>query len=339
MATIVPIDPPSGNPEKIKSLLFHRFPLHFWDDQSLSLHERIVLCRVWSFENSTPPLPCYLSFEQWARELGCTRRHAINLLGRLVERSFLIKESRGFETNIWRLVNTVHYQRSDSEYSSPLIVNTVHYPSEYSSPLIVNTVHPRRSLEDHKEDHKEEDHQVEGKPSPKPSPHQFLKTELTDQQRVELLKILTTPAKIANQDPSVILDELLKDLERWCHASTEKRRFKECWFETLKRQWVGKKIKQLTAKPVKIGLSGLSEKQKATRLEYIWKKIHNLPLIPEKPFNSEIDYQVSAAALASIFGEKFKPEIERKKPDAWTFFKEQFSESYERAIEKIKNQA
>jgi hypothetical protein len=53
-------------------------------------------------------------------------------------------------------VNTVHHQQSDSEYSSPLIVNTVHYPSEYSSPSIVNTVHPRRSLEDQLEDHKED---------------------------------------------------------------------------------------------------------------------------------------------------------------------------------------
>ena len=338
MATIVPIDPPSGNPEKTKSLLFHRFPLHFWDDQSLSLHERIVLCRVWSFENSTPPLPCYVSFEQWARELGCKRRHTIKVLNLLIQKKLLSKIGRGTQTNLWALVHTEHqqevasaYRTLPSAYRTPVLVHTEHQTSVYSA--------PKKIKEDHKEDHKEEDHQVEGKPSPKPSPHQFIKSELTEHQRNELLKILTTPAKIANQDPSVILDELLKDLERWCHSSMEKRRFKECWFETLKRQWVGKKIKQLTAKPVKVGSSGLSEKQKATRLEYLWKKIHNLPLMPEKPFNSEIDYQVSALALGSIFGKEFKAEIQRKKPDAWTFFKEQFSESYERAIEKIKNQS
>ena len=153
MSKKIPLSCPSG---KDKTITFHRFPHHIWHDHNYSLHERVILCRVWSFQNSTPPLECYLSFEQWAQELACTRRHAINVLNRLVEKNQLVKESRGLQTNIWRLVNTVHYQTVDSEYSSLSIVNTVHHNSEYSSLSIVNTVHPRRSLEDHKEDHLED---------------------------------------------------------------------------------------------------------------------------------------------------------------------------------------
>ena len=138
------------------SALVHVFPRYIWDDPTLSLYEASVLCRVATFENSNPPLQCYLSFEQWATELRCTRRHAINVLNGLIEKNRLRKESRGLQTNIWRLVNTVHYQEGTSEYSSLPLVNTVHYPSEYSSLVLVNTVHPRRSLEDQKEDHKED---------------------------------------------------------------------------------------------------------------------------------------------------------------------------------------
>lgn len=141
--------------DKGKTITFHRFPHHIWHDQNLSLHERVVLCRVWSFENSTPPLPCYLSFEQWARELGCKRRHTIKVLSLLIEKKLLSKIGRGTQTNLWALVHTEHqqedasaYRTLPSAYRTPVLVHTEHQTSVYSAPKKIK----EDQLEDHKED-------------------------------------------------------------------------------------------------------------------------------------------------------------------------------------------
>lgn len=363
MARIVPIDPPSGNTEKSNNgLQIHESKITYWfippeiGALPIPLIQKNILGVVATFTRNGGE--CWATDTQFGEAFQWSRQKVNAAITGLVANGLLQKQ-------VTRLSNGMTPRRlwlgqrfvplsptvTTSKIEPMNLVTHGDYPCHLERLPLSPTVTTLVTHGDTNSNiiNKEKDKNavavapyptnepLETK-SPKPVPHQFIKTELTDQQRNELLKILTTPARIANQDPSVILDKILEDLERWCHASMEKRRFKECWFETLKRQWVGKKIKHLTGKPVKVGRSGLSEKQKATRLEYIWKKIHNLPLMPEKPFNSEIDYQVSALALVSIFGEKFKPEIERKKPDAWTFFKEQFSESYERAVEKIKNE-
>lgn len=123
-----------------------------------------MLCRVWSFQNSTPPLQCYLSFSQWADELGCKRRHAITVLNGLIEKNLLSKQSRGTQANIWELVHTEHQQELASAYRT--------LPSVYTAPVLVHTEHhasvlyaPKKIIEDQLED-QVEDHTVADAPAP-----------------------------------------------------------------------------------------------------------------------------------------------------------------------------
>ena len=163
MFSKIPVSFPS---DKGKTITIHRFPRHIADDPNYSLQEAYVLCRIWSFENSTPPLRCYLSYDQWATFLRCHRRQAIRIMNGLVEKKCLHKDSRGLETNIWRLASHLHHPSTNSDTQSPLnvtsdtqsplLVTTCHHHSDTQSPLLVTHSHPRRSLEDHKEDHLED---------------------------------------------------------------------------------------------------------------------------------------------------------------------------------------
>ena len=148
------------------SVPFHRFPVHLSDDPAYTIYESNVLCRVWSFENSRPPLLCYMSYDQWAVFLRCHRRQAIRIMNGLVDKELVAKESRGLQTNIWRLAPHLHFPQSTSDSQSPLevtsdsqsplLVTNSHYASDTQSLLLVTHSHPRRSLEDQKEDHKED---------------------------------------------------------------------------------------------------------------------------------------------------------------------------------------
>lgn len=272
MTSKIPSPLPSG---KDKTITFHRFPAHIWHDQNLSLHERVVLCRVWSFQNSTPPLQCYLSFSQWAEELGCKRRHAITVLNGLIAKNLLLKQSRGTQANIWELVHTEHQQELASAcrtlpsvYTAPVLVHTGHQPSVLYA--------PKKIIEDQIEDHLE-DQAVADAPSSSLSPHHFIKTEFTSEQMATLLRLLEVPARNAGKDPRKILDELLVDLERWSHKSTAKKHLRPCWFKTFKQQWVGKKLKELSARPAKpLGPSGLTFQQQQTCFRDFWNEAHGL---------------------------------------------------------------
>ena len=142
------------------SVPFHRFPVHIWHDYTYSLQERVVLCRVWSFQNSTPPLRCYLSYEQWAKELAVHRVTAINLLNKMVEKGLLEKNRAPEGSNEWSLVVSDYHPSGLSESASsvglpPLVVSD-YPPSSVGLPALVVSDYPRRSLEDQKEDHKED---------------------------------------------------------------------------------------------------------------------------------------------------------------------------------------
>lgn len=200
--------PPSLPSGKDKTITFHRFPHHIADDPNYSLQEAYVLCRIWSFENSTPPLRCYLSYDQWATFLRCHRRQAIRIMNGLVEKKCLHKDSRGLETNIWRLASHLHHPSRDSDTQSPLngtsdtqsplLVTTCHHHSDTQSPLLVTHSHPRRSLEDHKEDHLE-DQVVAAAPLPT---EPLLKNPLIDLEPVkEPLETLEEPETFGVTQP------------------------------------------------------------------------------------------------------------------------------------------
>lgn len=142
--------------DKGKTITFHRFPHHIWHDQNLSLHERVVLCRVWSFL----PRRCYLSYAQWAKELGCHRVTAVEILNKLVNKNKLTKSPAPEGSNEWHLVvSDYHLINEDDVASSPTLlplVVTDYPPSSPTLPVLVVTDYPRRSLEDQLEDHKED---------------------------------------------------------------------------------------------------------------------------------------------------------------------------------------
>lgn len=364
------------------SALVHVFPRYIWDDPTLSLYEASVLCRVATFENSNPPLDCYLSFEQWATELRCTRRHAINVLNGLIEKNRLRKESRGLQTNIWRLVNTVHYQEGTSEHSSLPLVNTVHYPSEYSSLVLVNTVHPRRSLEDQKEDHKE-DHIPESLlsqddpgtplkknevqnpdsvfkssltteepfleklepqvgeappiPVPPPEARRFIAAELPQEHRAKLLAQLTGPATRAGRDPEQVLVDILNRAEAWSNKGTDKKKFRVTWYETLKRQWVAREIKNLSERAQRhpVSQTGLSRDQIDTLWDLGWKSYHKEDWpepIPDPDWVTDWHRDLFSTACSEAFGVNYRSFFEEEPAKNSNFHALKFR----RAVERIK---
>lgn len=115
-------------------------------------------------------------------------------------------------------------------------------------------------------------------PSPSLSkPHRFVVSELTLEQRATLLALLDGPARLGGHDPEKVLDGLLADCQKYSNGGNDKKRFRPCWFETLKRQFVGKKIKDWAARPARpLGASGLTYQQQQTCFRDFWNEAHGL---------------------------------------------------------------
>lgn len=124
-----------------------------------------MLCRVWSFL----PRRCYLSYEQWAKELGCHRVTAINLLNKLVTTGRLLKNRAPEGSNEWQLVVPDYHLEGPIEVASSVgllpLVASDYPPSSPTLPVVVVSDYPRRSLEDQLKD-QVEDHTVADAPTP-----------------------------------------------------------------------------------------------------------------------------------------------------------------------------
>lgn len=341
MSTKIPL---SCTPDKGKTITFHRFPHHIWHDYNYSLHERVILCRVWSFQNSTPPLRCYLSYDQWAKELALHRVTAINLLNKMVGKGLLKKNRAPEGSNEWSLVVSDYQYLSNPELASsvglPSLVVSDYPPSSVGLPALVAVDYPRRSLEDHKEDQLE-DQVVADAPLPTES---LLKNPLIDLDSVkEPLEIHEAPPipaappkaqKVVTWDDvrSMVTDEEWAAIETWIdyRANVHKKKKPTTPLAvkksikghgkflcraiqySMEKKWEGIELPD-SIKNASISKTGLTKEQIDTLWDLGWKHYHPKDWPEQKappPWVDEWHRELYRRACCEAFGANYQSFIE-----------------------------
>ena len=340
--------PSSLSSGKDKTITFHRFPSHIWHDQNLSLQERVVLCRVWSFL----PRRCYLSYEQWAKELGCHRVTAINLLNKLVTTGRLLKNRAPEGSNEWQLVVPDYHLEGPIEVASSVgllpLVASDYPPSSPTLPVVVVSDYPRRSLEDQLKD-QVEDHSVadalttptlaeSATPSPSSTPKPKTKAKK---------KPFPDEAYWSEAFPSIFdwmkakgfngsdaaakswFDQCVERMRDACEANPTKYRY-DNW-EAAFKNWYRDRLPRVRE-------SGLTDKELDYLFDFVWSDVRGDPVIPEAPMIDDEEVTLIKNVLVSMFDVEYEKTMKEKNADEKRFYIKQFKEKYEQAIKNKRKQ-
>ena len=174
-------------------------------------------------------------------------------------------------------------------------------------------------------------------PGEGPEPRRFVVAELSEADRSKLLAQLKGPATLAGKDPEKLLAEILGRAEAWSNTGTDKKKFRPSWYETLKRQFVGKEIKALSARTAKAPASqtGLSRDQIDTLWDLGWKDHHPADWpepAPEPKWVTDWHRNLYDLACRDAFGLNYSKTFEQEPARNSNFHAPKFR----RAMETIK---
>lgn len=286
---------------------------------NLTLEEKVAYALILSWQDRT----CFYSNANFAELLSCSKRKAQDVLGSLAKKGLVEVIPREGTSNIYRAIPW----QGVLPLTDSTLAESATPPSRICYPPTQTVLPPLAESATNKNNYKINDKIIDKSavadaPSPSLSePHRFVVSELTSEQRATLLALLDGPARLGGHDPAKVLDSLLADCQRYSNGGNDKKRFRVCWFETLKRQFVGKKIKDWAARPARpLGASGLTYQQQQTCFRDFWNEAHGL----DRPDLSWVNKQqgVFLQKLMGRFGGSEDAYVEilaKKRPDQFDY--------------------
>jgi hypothetical protein len=174
-------------------------------------------------------------------------------------------------------------------------------------------------------------------PAPPPEARRFIAAELPQEDRAKLLAQLIGPATRAGRDPEQVLVDILNRAETWSNKGTDKKKFRVSWYETLKRQWVAREIKNLSERTQRhpVSQTGLSRDQIDTLWDLGWKSYHKKDwpeLIPDPDWVTDWHRELFSTACSDAFGVNYGSFLEEEPAKNSNFHAPKFR----RAVERIK---
>lgn len=285
----------------------------------LPLAEKVVYALIASWQDRT----CFYSHDYFAEALSCSKRKAQDVVTSLAKKGLIEVIPRVGDTNVYKALPW----QDLLPVTTDTLAESATPPSRICHPPTQDLLPPLAESATYKNIYKINNKIIDKSavadaPSPSLSePHRFVVSELTSEQRATLLALLDGPARLGGHDPEKVLDGLLADCQRYSNGGNDKKRFRACWFETLKRQFVGKKIKDWAARPAKpLGASGLTYKQQQTCFRDFWNEAHGL----DRPDLSWVTKEQGAflQKLIRRFGKNEDDYVEilaKKRPDQFGY--------------------
>jgi hypothetical protein len=293
-------------------------PSDLFNDFSLSLEEERILAIIRSYGGT-----CYWSVERFAKYCRCSTRHILRAIQRLEVAGRLKKENRGNRSNLYSEVvltcQPVMMTDSHDDTQSPLICQPVtsnmtashtHSDSQSHYIDIYNNNYKERDNNSSVADAPPPLEPILEQPIKTPEPTRFVASELPSEDRAKLLALLKGPASVHGFDPEKRLQEILQRAEAWSCSGTDKKKFRVSWFETLKRQFVGREIKALATKQkTPASQTGLSKQQIETLWDLGWRYYHpeDWPADQETPgWVTDWHREVYRVACSEAFGMNYQ---------------------------------
>jgi hypothetical protein len=249
-----------------------------------------------------------------------------------------VKMTLGYRQNDAQIVNN---KNKEKEYiiSTPLSQDDTPTPPEKNEVLKLDSVVKDSLTTEDPSFEKLESQVGEAPPIPGPPPEarRFIAAELPQEHRAKLLAQLTGPATRAGRDPEQVLVDILNRAEAWSNKGTDKKKFRVSWYETLKRQWVAREIKNLSEQAQRhpVSQTGLSRDQIDTLWDLGWKSYHKEDWpepIPDPDWVTDWHRDLFSTACSEAFGVNYGSFLEEEPAKKSNFHAPKFR----RAVERIK---
>lgn len=326
MTSTIPNIVPSGNDEITSDrFLSVQFTIL---KTNLTLAEKVAYALILSWRDRE----CFYSHQSFAELLSCSERKAQDVLKSLAKKGLIEVTARNGTSNAYR---ALPWQNLLPPLTDTLAESATP-PSRICHPPQQNLLPPLAESATYNNNYKINDkiscnNAVADAPATT-IPHRFLASELSTEERSKLLALLEGPARLANQDPTKVLEKILLDCERWSNSGTDKKKLRVSWFETLKRQFVKRAIEDMTRKPSKpTNPLVLNYPQAKLVFQDLWNEAHGLDR-PDVSFVTKAQaegifktirrWAVDEIEYLSLLKHKRPEQAENVFIDFWTAYKE-----------------